>query len=157
MFCIIFTMSLFCFWKANIAPENHLSCQKKIGLMLHTLFPLIISSIDLGFHMSTFLLKLFQCIMSSFSYTKFSIAWRRVKDSVKFSCEDIKIWRFCITKYMRISALICILATSRKPEGTSSNIDNLRCQIHDLWRRGFRLGTRDQAWSLKSFCAAEFY
>jgi len=30
------------------------------------------------------------------------------------------------------------------------------CWIHDLWRR-FSFGTRDQAWSLKSFCAAEFY
>ena len=30
-----------------------------------------------------------------------------------------------------------------------------QCQIRDLWRFSFR--TRDQAWSLKSFCAAEFY
>ena len=31
-----------------------------------------------------------------------------------------------------------------------------RCRICDLWRR-FNFGTRDQAWSLKNFCAAEFY
>ena len=31
-----------------------------------------------------------------------------------------------------------------------------QCQIRDLWRR-FSFRTRDQAWSLKSFCAAEFY
>ena len=30
------------------------------------------------------------------------------------------------------------------------------CQIRDL-RRRFSFGTRDQAWSLKSFCEAEFY
>ena len=30
------------------------------------------------------------------------------------------------------------------------------CRICDLWRR-FSFGTRDQAWSLKSFCVAEFY
>ena len=29
------------------------------------------------------------------------------------------------------------------------------CRIPDLWR--FNLGTRDQAWSLKSFYIAEFY
>ena len=28
------------------------------------------------------------------------------------------------------------------------------CRIHDLWRRKFNFGTRDQAWSLKSFCVA---
>ena len=28
--------------------------------------------------------------------------------------------------------------------------------IRDLWRR-FSFGTRDQPWSLKSFCVAEFY
>ena len=32
-----------------------------------------------------------------------------------------------------------------------------RCQICDLRRRRFSFGTRDQAWSLKSFCVAEFY
>ena len=32
-----------------------------------------------------------------------------------------------------------------------------RYQIHDLQRRRFSFGTRDQAWSLKSFCVAEFY
>ena len=32
-----------------------------------------------------------------------------------------------------------------------------QCQIGDLWRRRFGFGTRDQAWSLKSFCVAEFY
>ena len=31
-----------------------------------------------------------------------------------------------------------------------------RCQICDLWRR-FSFRTRDQAWSLKNFCVAEFY
>ena len=31
-----------------------------------------------------------------------------------------------------------------------------RCQICDLWGR-FGFGTRDQAWSLESFCVAEFY
>ena len=31
-----------------------------------------------------------------------------------------------------------------------------RCQIFDLQRR-FSFGTRDQAYSLKSFCVAEFY
>ena len=30
------------------------------------------------------------------------------------------------------------------------------CQIHDFQRR-FSFGSRDQAWSLKSFCVAEFY
>ena len=30
------------------------------------------------------------------------------------------------------------------------------CPICDL-RRRFSFGTRDQAWSLKSFCIAEFY
>ena len=30
------------------------------------------------------------------------------------------------------------------------------CQIHGLWSR-FSFRTRDQAWSLKSFCVAEFY
>ena len=30
------------------------------------------------------------------------------------------------------------------------------CQIPDL-QRSFNFGTRDQAWSLKSFCVAEFY
>ena len=30
-----------------------------------------------------------------------------------------------------------------------------RCRIYDLQRR-FSFGTRDQAWSLKSFCVAEF-
>ena len=30
------------------------------------------------------------------------------------------------------------------------------CRIHDLWRR-FSFGTREQAWSLKSFCIARFY
>ena len=29
--------------------------------------------------------------------------------------------------------------------------------ICDLWRRWFSFGTMDQAWSLKSFCVAEFY
>ena len=32
-----------------------------------------------------------------------------------------------------------------------------RCPIRDLQRRRFSFGTRDQAWSLKSFCVAEFY
>ena len=32
-----------------------------------------------------------------------------------------------------------------------------RYQIRDLQRRKFSLGTRDQAWSLKNFCVAEFY
>ena len=32
-----------------------------------------------------------------------------------------------------------------------------RCQICDLQRRRFSFGTRDQAWSLKSFRVAEFY
>ena len=32
----------------------------------------------------------------------------------------------------------------------------VQCQIHDLQRRP-SCGTRDQAWSLKSFCIAEFY
>ena len=32
-----------------------------------------------------------------------------------------------------------------------------QCQIIDLWRRRFSFGTRNQAWSLKSFCVAEFY
>ena len=32
-----------------------------------------------------------------------------------------------------------------------------RCWICDLRRRRFSFGTRDQAWSLKSFCIAEFY
>ena len=32
-----------------------------------------------------------------------------------------------------------------------------RCRIRDLWRKRFSFGTRDQAWSLKSFCVAEFY
>ena len=32
-----------------------------------------------------------------------------------------------------------------------------RCQICDLQKRRFSFGTRDQAWSLKSFCVAEFY
>ena len=31
-----------------------------------------------------------------------------------------------------------------------------RCWIHDFWRR-FNFGTRDQAWSFKSFCVAEFF
>ena len=31
-----------------------------------------------------------------------------------------------------------------------------RCGIRDL-RRRFSFGTRDQAWSLKNFCVAEFY
>ena len=31
-----------------------------------------------------------------------------------------------------------------------------QCKICDRWRR-FSFGTRDQAWSLKSFCIAEFY
>ena len=31
-----------------------------------------------------------------------------------------------------------------------------QCQIPDLQRR-FTFGTSDQAWSLKSFCVAEFY
>ena len=31
----------------------------------------------------------------------------------------------------------------------------VRCWIHDLQR--FSFGTRDQAWSLKTFCVAEFY
>jgi len=31
-----------------------------------------------------------------------------------------------------------------------------RCQIRDLWKR-FNFGTKDQAWSLKSFCVAVFY
>ena len=30
-----------------------------------------------------------------------------------------------------------------------------QCQICGLWR--FNFGTRDQAWSLKSFCVAELY
>jgi len=30
------------------------------------------------------------------------------------------------------------------------------CQIPDL-QRSFNFGTRNQAWSLKSFCVAEFY
>ena len=32
-----------------------------------------------------------------------------------------------------------------------------QCQFGDLWGRKFSFGTRDQAWSLNSFCAAEFY
>ena len=32
-----------------------------------------------------------------------------------------------------------------------------QCQIHDLQRRWFSFRNRDQAWSLKSFCIAEFY
>ena len=32
-----------------------------------------------------------------------------------------------------------------------------RCWICDLWRRRFSFRTRVQAWSLKSFCVAEFY
>ena len=32
-----------------------------------------------------------------------------------------------------------------------------QCQIHDLWIRRFSFRTRDQAWSLKCFCLAEFY
>ena len=32
-----------------------------------------------------------------------------------------------------------------------------QCLICDLWRRRFSFGTRDQAWSFKSFCVAEFY
>ena len=32
-----------------------------------------------------------------------------------------------------------------------------QCRIHDLRRRRISFGTRDQAWSLKSFCVAEFY
>ena len=32
-----------------------------------------------------------------------------------------------------------------------------QCQIHDLQRRWFSFRIRDQAWSLKSFCIAEFY
>ena len=32
-----------------------------------------------------------------------------------------------------------------------------QCRIHDFWRRRFNFRTRDQAWSLKSFCVAEFY
>ena len=32
-----------------------------------------------------------------------------------------------------------------------------RCWICDLRRRRFSFGTRDQAWSLKSFCIAKFY
>ena len=31
------------------------------------------------------------------------------------------------------------------------------CWIRDLQRRKFNFRTRDQAWSLKSFCVAEFY
>ena len=32
-----------------------------------------------------------------------------------------------------------------------------QCWILDLWRRRFSFWTRDQAWSLKRFCVAEFY
>ena len=32
-----------------------------------------------------------------------------------------------------------------------------RCWIRDLWRRRFSFRTRDQTWSLKSLCVAEFY
>ena len=32
-----------------------------------------------------------------------------------------------------------------------------QCWIFDLWRRRFSFWTRDQPWSLKRFCVAEFY
>ena len=32
-----------------------------------------------------------------------------------------------------------------------------QCLMCDLRRRRYRFGTRDQAWSVKSFCVAEFY
>ena len=73
-------------------------------------------------------------------------SWRLLKGRTKFSVEETEI-----SLNSRESQALEIGVNQRQT-------DSLRwtCRIHDLQRR-FSFGTRDQAWSLKSFCVAEFY
>ena len=72
--------------------------------------------------------------------------------TVQFQCKEENVW----TEKAERQSSEC----SYRPEDPRHTPKMIaygeQCRIRDVWRR-FSVSTRDQAWSLKSFCVANFY
>ena len=80
-----------------------------------------------------------------------------VVHSCKHTVQLVKSSRKCVLRKQRLELWMFLPCPEDQGWVPKITAYSEQCQIPDLHRRRFSFETRNQAWSLKSFCVAEFY